>query len=794
MATAQTNNPGVPSTGSQLMSSLGTAQQLFGIYGDVLSGSAVGYTAAAASAAQLAAKNNLLGSYSSTAGKVGGDVSSALGIYSGLKQGGVTGDLQAAASGAKLASQLGSQTGLLSSSTTSVLGTAAGVVGAGLDIYNEIKGWQSGATGSDALAGAESGAAVGSIVPGIGTAIGAVVGAAVGALSSLFGGGKTDQETVALSKVVGMYGSAYAEDPTGAQAALATMSPAQSFQLIAGAFDAKNNSPGHSQALEQTFGRMQEGTFLTSMATQINQAVSSGKIAANATPGQVYASVVQPWINSVTNGAGIQGPENGEGGVLTGAVQNLIGAYMGGTLTSSTAIGAQGQAATTLPAYAGAQAAKSVPAVNHATIQPYTSAVLDYPGSSSSSTGSMLPVLIAMPAVAGAAGVTTGASTMADPVSGASNAPTAVQGTDPNAAATAASSSSSLGSDISSIGSDLSSFLSSPAGNLAEFGTLAGLGISQANSQKSTNDQLAASLGTIGQPYTAAGAAELNQLQGGAQVAGPLGASIAQQTSAAANLGQVANEYSTGQMTPAQQQQVSDYVKQQRAMVDTQLASSGNADSSAKDAAYQQIDDNAAQLGQSLIGSNTTMATQALSAVQSTYSNLLNQSLSEASFGFGTQEAAVQTQIASDTQLAASLNSLFAGLAQGFGTALGGSSKSAATGGTTAGQAAGQAAGSAVKAATSGGVSSSAAGGGTGTGDANTGNYNAGTAPDLGATDFSTSSLFGNTTPGFDTSAVTGTTPSFDTGFMDNSANPFGSFGDLSSSSTTTDFSSDPWS
>jgi hypothetical protein len=384
---------------------------------------------------------------------------------------------------------------------------------------------------------------------------------------------------------------------------------------------------------------------------------------------------------------------------------------MGGQLTSSTPIGIDGQAATTLPAFAGAQVAASAPAVNQAEIQPSTSAVLTYPGSSSSSTGSMLPVLIAMPAVAGAAGATTGASSMADPVSGVSNAPTNVQLTDPSTAAAppAAASSSSLGSDISSIGSDISSFLTSPTGELAEFGTIAGLGISQANAQKTTNDQLSASLGTIGQPYTAAGAAELTQLQGGAQVSGPLGASIAQQTSAAANLGQVANEYSTGQLTPAQQQQVSDYVSQQRAMVDTQLASSGNADSSAKDAAYQQIDNNAATLGQSLIGSNTTMATQALTAVQSTYSTLLNQSLSDASFGFGTQEAAVQTQISSDTQLAASLNSLFAGLAQGFGTALGGS-KTASTG-TAAGTAVGQAAGSAVKAATSGGVASSASGG-----------------------------------------------------------------------------------
>jgi hypothetical protein len=366
-------------------------------------------------------------------------------------------------------------------------------------------------------------------------------------------------------------------------------------------------------------------------------------------------------------------------------------------------------------------------------------------------------------------------STISDPGTG-----TAISGTDPTA------SSSSLSSDLSSLSSGLSSFLTSPAGSLAEFGTIAGLGLSQANSQAKTNTQLASTLSSAGAPYTAAGQAELSQITGGPQMGGPLGASISQQTTAAANLGKVATDNSTGQLNAAQQQQVQQYIQQQRAMVDSQLASSGNVDSSARDAAYQQIDNNAAQLGQQLIQGNTTLATQALTAVQSTYSTLLNQSLSDASFGFGAQSAAVQTEIASNTQLSASLNALFGALAQGFGTAIGGN-KSGGTGTTPAPGAGGTAATSAVKAAT--GVASSAAGGGTGTGTAGVGNSNPGSAPDLSTTDFSAGQIFGNTTPGFDVTAQSGTsgiTPAFDTGFMtqqDLGTDPFTSAFDATSSS-----------
>ena len=173
-------------------------------------------------------------------------------------------------------------------------------------------------------------------------------------------------------------------------------------------------------------------------------------------------------------------------------------------------------------------------------------------------------------------------------------------GGDPNPAGGTGSSAGGT-SSLSDIGNFFSGITGGVSpGQLAEFGTLTGLGLYEANLQKGTNNELAGSLSTLGQPFSATGAGINSQITGGKPVSGPLGASIADQTGAAANLGKVANQYSTGQLTAAQTSQVQDFIKQQRAMVDTQLAASGNTDSSARQAAYQQIDDHAAQLTQQL--------------------------------------------------------------------------------------------------------------------------------------------------------------------------------------------------
>jgi hypothetical protein len=225
--------------------------------------------------------------------------------------------------------------------------------------------------------------------------------------------------------------------------------------------------------------------------------------------------------------------------------------------------------------------------------------------------------------------------------------------------------------------SDLSTFLSSPAGNLAEFGTLGALGLAEANKQKGTNDQLAGTLAAPGKPFTAAGAGELGQLTGGPSVGGPLGQSITDQTAAAKNLAGVAKTYSTGQLTPAQNLQVSQYVADQKNAAKAELAAAGITDPNSQQYQdrMQQIDNNAAMLGQQLVQGNTNLAEGALTAVQGTYTTLLNQALSSSEFGFSTQLAAVQTQIQSDTALTGQLEQLFAGIAEGFGTAMKGSGK-----------------------------------------------------------------------------------------------------------------------
>lgn len=311
-----------------------------GIYGGLQKGGVQGYLSALGSASKLA--GNLSGASSLNAGA--GGLSDALGIYSGLQEGGVSGYGQSAADASKLA-------GLLTNNPA--LSAVGSYIAAPLSLYNFGADWQSGDTGGDALRGAEAGASVGSIVPGIGNLIGGLVGGAAGALSSAFGGGKHDPETDAVKGLISQYQSASASDPTAAQAGLQGLSPQQSFEALAGIFDAKNNTPGHSQPIEQVFGRMQEGAFLDDIAQQINQGYTSGTVKPGESASDIYSSVINPWITQQTNGQGILGPANGEGGVVSGAIQDLIGAYTNGQLTNTTPIGISGQQDSQLPAYLG---------------------------------------------------------------------------------------------------------------------------------------------------------------------------------------------------------------------------------------------------------------------------------------------------------------------------------------------------------------------------------------------------------------------------------------------------------
>ena len=213
---------------------------------------------------------------------------------------------------------------------TGAVGEALPFIGAAYSLYNTVNNYQSGATGADALSGAETGAsigaAVGSIIPGIGTAIGAVVGGViggvVGAIASAFGPGKTDPETTDWNS----YLTAVQQQP---DLATQVQNP---FLLLAGMFDEKSSTV----PIYSNFGRMGEDKFTVAMTQQINNAYNSGKLNASSTPTQVYEQVVSPWMESMGNWNNV-GSQYQQ--AISGLVQQMIAQYMGGTYYNWNSVG-----------------------------------------------------------------------------------------------------------------------------------------------------------------------------------------------------------------------------------------------------------------------------------------------------------------------------------------------------------------------------------------------------------------------------------------------------------------------
>ena len=235
---------------------------------------------------------------------------------------------------------------------SSGLGTASqalGALGAGYSAYNTIKNWQSGNTGSDALNGAETGASVGTMIaPGIGTAIGGLIGGAAGALSSAFGGGEKDPETQNWNSLAGTYD----QNPS----VMSSANPSQLYQGLAGVMDAKNNSPGHSEPIEQVFGRMGEQNLMDQMANYVNQQYQAGKIKPGESIGQQWSQSVYPWLTS--KGATInpnQRTSSGapEGSALIGDLQGLLGDWETGGISPTSQLGVNGQTIGGLINFAG---------------------------------------------------------------------------------------------------------------------------------------------------------------------------------------------------------------------------------------------------------------------------------------------------------------------------------------------------------------------------------------------------------------------------------------------------------
>jgi hypothetical protein len=292
------------------LSSIGTG---LGVYNGLQSGTATGYTGAGLGAAKLGSQAGLFGSDSKAVGSAAGAGMNALGIYTGLQQGGVKGDTSAAVNAAQLGSKMGAF-----GSYSGAVGTAAGYVAAPLALYNFASNYESGKTGSDALNGAEAGAAIGSIVPGIGTVLGGVIGGAVGALSSAFGPGAKDPETAGVQGLI----DATSSNGNTSQVAANVQNP---YVQLAGLFDRRDSTlPMYAQ-----YGRMGEQKFTQDFASQINNAISSGKISASTPPDQVYNQVIAPWVNSM--GKGWSNVGDAYKATTQGLLQDMTRQYMNGT-------------------------------------------------------------------------------------------------------------------------------------------------------------------------------------------------------------------------------------------------------------------------------------------------------------------------------------------------------------------------------------------------------------------------------------------------------------------------------
>lgn len=209
----------------------------------------------------------------------------------------------------------------------------AGIAGLGAD---------AGAAGADAAAGG-----MGSMLGTLGTvAPYLAAAAALGYGVSRVAGNPGAQE----AKPWQGFTSAYNSNPT---AALSGLNPSSAYQDLASVMSAENNSPGHSQPIEQVFGRMGEQNLMDQMTAQINSQIAAGKIARNATPQQIYQQVVSPWLASKNASIANQYTSKGqaEAPALQADLTSLIGDWQNGSLNANSRVGSGGQTISGLQAF-----------------------------------------------------------------------------------------------------------------------------------------------------------------------------------------------------------------------------------------------------------------------------------------------------------------------------------------------------------------------------------------------------------------------------------------------------------
>lgn len=709
------------------------------LYGGLARGGALGDIQAGAAGARLATGGGLVtGTGAQELGGAAGALGGAAGIYTGLKQGGISGYGSAAVGALRGAQGVATAVsgfeggaaagGADAANLAGSLGSVAGYVAAPLALYNFAKNWQSGSTGSDTLGGAEAGAAIGSIIPGVGTVIGGIVGAAVGALSSDFGGGKKDPETVALSSYVPQFNA----NPSIAS----QLSPSQNFQLLAGVFDAKNNSPGHATPLEQIFGRQGEGNFVNQMMTQVNAAIASGKVPKNATPQQLYQSVVNPWLTSMkgnygggNTSAAIQSnwtDSSGQqfGNALQASVTNLLGQWQAGAITPQTPLGIAGQADTTVPAY-GTGSSPTVHQGPHANVQVRGGTP------TGQNTGAVPPVAVAGNSMAvnpvntqvapGTNALTTGGNpyltgggpgtTNFAPVAGGAPAIPSGSGSNPllpAAGAAAVAGAPAISSALGGAG------LPPGVTNALPYLAAGGLGLYQAGQTATQNQGYVNSLAGLGQPLTATGSQLINAgLQGQITptqqtVVSTLQSQGQQLIDSAAPLASIANtafaNYQAGQLQPGQQAQIDAWTASAKQSLAQSLATSGISDSSILASQDAAIDSQATQLKANLMAQNLGIAdqqfTQWLTATQAgqqlqasgaqyaatSVNNMLTTGLQFEQAGIAPQTNAVQTAINQNAALSTNVSNLMKSLAGAYTLANGPAAQAQdPTGGVSAG-------------------------------------------------------------------------------------------------------------
>lgn len=83
----------------------------------------------------------------------------------------------------------------------------------------------------------------------------------------------------------------------------------------------KNNFPGQA-----VYGRTGNEDFMFDMTQQVNQAVQSGQVPPDATPGQIYEGVVKPWLDTMGGGT----PDERTRAVQDFMMTDLIASYQQG--------------------------------------------------------------------------------------------------------------------------------------------------------------------------------------------------------------------------------------------------------------------------------------------------------------------------------------------------------------------------------------------------------------------------------------------------------------------------------